>query len=51
MKKEFVRCEYCKIDILTETCKLAAYEATINGKEYTFCCQKLAQRFQQKKKK
>jgi len=51
MKKEFVKCEYCRADIPTETCKLAVYHTTINGKEYTFCCQKCAQRFQQRKKK
>jgi YHS domain-containing protein len=51
MKPKFVRCEYCKAEILSETCRLAAYTTTIDGKEYTFCCVRCAERYEQKKTK
>jgi YHS domain-containing protein len=51
MKPEFVRCEFCKTEIPSETCKLAAYSTKIEGKEYTFCCMQCAERYRQKKKK
>ena len=51
MKPEFVRCEFCKAEIPTEACRLAACRTVIDGKEYVFCCTKCAQRYQQKKKK
>jgi YHS domain-containing protein len=50
MKPEFVRCEFCKVKIPMETCKLAAYRTVIDGKEYVFCCAKCAERYQRKKK-
>jgi len=46
MKKEFIRCEFCNIPIPLETCQLATYRVTINGKEYVFCCQKCAEKYQ-----
>jgi len=49
MKKEFIRCEFCSIPIPLETCQLAAYRTIIDGKEYIFCCQKCAERYQQRK--
>ena len=51
MKPKFVRCEYCKAEIPSETCRLAAYATTIDGKEYAFCCVKCAERYEQKKAK
>ena len=51
MKPKFVRCEYCKAEIPSETCRLAAYTTTIDGKEYTFCCVRCAERYEQKKTK
>jgi YHS domain-containing protein len=51
MKPEFVRCEFCKAEVPKEACRLAAYRAVIGGKEYVFCCQKCAQRYERKKKK
>ena len=51
MKKEFIQCEFCKTEIPSEACKLAAYSTVIDGKEYLFCCQQHAQRYLQKKKK
>lgn len=51
MKKEFIRCEFCKIAIPAEPCKLAAYSATIDGEEYVFCCKQHAQRYKEKKGK
>lgn len=50
MKEEFVRCEFCKIEIPLETCQLAAYRTVIGDKEYVFCCEKCAQRYQKAKK-
>lgn len=50
MKTEFVRCEFCKIEIPSGTCKLAAHHAVVDGKEYLFCCAKCAERYKQKRK-
>jgi YHS domain-containing protein len=50
MKEEFVRCEFCKTEIPLEACQLAAYRTVIDGKRYTFCCEKCAQRYQKTKK-
>jgi YHS domain-containing protein len=51
MKKEFVQCEFCKVEIPSGTCQLASYSTVIDGKEYVFCCKSCAERYQQKKKK
>ena len=51
MKREFVRCEFCKTEIPSETCALAIYNTVIDGKQYTFCCEQCAKRYKQKKKK
>jgi YHS domain-containing protein len=50
MTPEFVRCEFCKVEIPTEACQLAAYRTVIDGKEYMFCCAQCAKRYKQKKK-
>ena len=50
MNPEFVRCELCKAEIPSETCKLAAYSTTIDGTKYLFCCEKCAERYKQKEK-
>jgi YHS domain-containing protein len=44
MKSKFVQCEYCKTEIPSESCALAALITTIDGKKYTFCCSKCAER-------
>ena len=51
MKPEFVKCEYCRTEIPSETCQFAALTTTIEGKKYTFCCVKCAERYKQKKGK
>jgi YHS domain-containing protein len=51
MKPEFVKCEYCKVEIPSETCRLAAHTATIDGKKYAFCCVRCAERYIQKRTK
>jgi YHS domain-containing protein len=52
VKPKFVRCEYCKVEILpSEACRLAAYTTTIDGKEYVFCCVRCAERYEKKKAK
>ena len=48
MKPEFIRCEFCKVEIPSETCKLAAHTTTIDGKEYTFCCVSCAKRYEKR---
>ena len=48
MKPEFIRCEFCKVEIPSETCKLAAHTTTIDGKEYTFCCVSCAERYKKR---
>jgi len=51
MNEEFVKCDYCKMAMPTEACKLAAYRTVIDGKEYLFCCQSCAQKYVKKQKK
>lgn len=51
MKPRVIRCEYCRTEILSETCKLAAFTTTIDGKEYNFCCVKCFERHEGKKEK
>ena len=51
MKPEFVKCDYCKAEIPSEACRLAAHTTVIDGKEYVFCCVKCAQRYKKKKEK
>jgi YHS domain-containing protein len=51
MKPEFVKCDYCKAEIPSEACRLAAHTTVIDGKEYVFCCAKCAQRYKKKKEK
>ncbi|MGD0027926.1 MAG: hypothetical protein ABSC91_03195 [Candidatus Bathyarchaeia archaeon] len=48
---EFVRCEFCKSEIPSETCKLAAYSTVIDGKQYLFCCKQCAEGYRENKKK
>lgn len=48
MRKKFIRCEFCSIQIPTEICQLAAYTTVIDGIEYTFCCKSCAKRYKQK---
>jgi YHS domain-containing protein len=51
MKPEFVRCEFCRMKIPMEGCRLAAHHTVIDGREYVFCCTKCADRYQRKTKK
>jgi len=51
MKEEFVRCEFCKTEIPLGACQLAAYRTVIDGKQYIFCCEICAQRYQKARKK
>jgi YHS domain-containing protein len=51
MKPEFIRCEFCKIEIPSETCKLAAHTTKIDGKEYVFCCVSCAERYKKRQAK
>jgi YHS domain-containing protein len=51
MMPEFVRCEFCKSEIPSETCKLAAYSTVVDGKQYLFCCEQCAERYRERKKK
>jgi len=53
MKPTFVKCDYCKAVISKETekCVFAIYKRIINGKEYLFCCEAHADRFEKEKKK
>jgi YHS domain-containing protein len=48
MKPEFIKCEFCKVEIPSETCQLAAHTTTIDGKEYTFCCVSCAKRYEKR---
>jgi YHS domain-containing protein len=42
MKKENTKCSCCDVETQGETCQLAAYKTTVDGKTYTFCCQPCA---------
>jgi YHS domain-containing protein len=50
MKTKFIRCDFCKTEIMAEPCEFATHTTTIDGKEYTFCCPSCAERFKQSKK-
>lgn len=47
---EFVKCEFCRTEIPSGTCKLAAYSTVIDGKPYVFCCLQCAERYKKKRK-
>ena len=47
---KFIRCEICKAKIPQEKCELAVHHRVIDGKEYTFCCEKCAQQYLRKTK-
>jgi YHS domain-containing protein len=51
MKPKFVQCEFCKSEIPSEGCTFAALTTTIDGKKYTFCCSKCAERYKKNKAK
>jgi YHS domain-containing protein len=51
MSPEFVQCGYCKARVPLEQCAFAAHRASIDGKEYVFCCAQCAEQFKAKKKK
>jgi YHS domain-containing protein len=53
MKATFVKCDYCKAGISKETekCVFAVHKRIIDGKEYLFCCEAHADRFEKEKKK
>jgi len=50
MRKEFIKCESCKMEIPSGICELAAYRTKINGREYLFCCENHAKRYLKKGK-
>jgi len=53
MKTTIVKCDLCKVDIcdVTEKCVFAIYKRVIDGKEYQFCCQSHADRFERERKR
>ena len=51
MTSEFIRCEFCKTQITCEPCEFAVHRTTVEGKEYVFCCEQCAKRFEQERKK
>jgi len=51
MKPKFVKCAYCKTEVPSDACKLAAHRTIIDGEEYIFCCARCAQQYQEKRKK
>jgi YHS domain-containing protein len=50
VKPDFVKCEFCRVKLPEKVCELSAYRRVIDGREYFFCCQKCAERYQQKQK-
>jgi len=51
MKPKFIQCELCKSEIPSEGCTFAALTTIIDGKKYTFCCSKCAERYKKNKAK
>lgn len=53
MKTQFIKCDYCKIDICDDAgkCALAVHKRVIDGKEYLFCCENHANRFEKENRK
>lgn len=49
MTPEFVRCDYCRAEVPSAGCQLAAYSTVIEGKQYIFCCQQCAERYKKGK--
>ena len=43
--KTFIKCSLCDVDI-DDVCKFAVYKKVIDGEEYLFCCEKLANEYQ-----
>ncbi|MEM2942112.1 MAG: transcriptional regulator [Candidatus Bathyarchaeia archaeon] len=41
------RCSLCNVLIEDEVCQFAAYKKIVNGKEYVFCCQSCASKFEE----
>ncbi len=53
MKATFVKCDYCQECISKEApkCVFAIHKRIIDGKEYQFCCEAHADRFEKESKK
>jgi len=53
MKPVFIKCDYCRADIRDETgkCVFAICRRVIDGREYSFCCEAHADRFEREKKR
>jgi len=51
MNPEFVQCSYCKAKVPQKQCDFAAQRASVDGKEYIFCCAQCAKQFQLRRKK
>jgi len=51
MTPEFVRCDFCKSEIPAEACKFATHGKIIDGKQFVFCCQQCAKRYENEKRK
>jgi len=48
--KNFLKCELCNAEISEEKCVFAIYKRTVDGKEHYFCCEKHANKFEEKEK-
>lgn len=53
MKTEFIKCELCNVEIRDDKgkCAFATHKRVIDGKEYYFCCEAHADRFEKSKRK
>ena len=47
----FIKCGTCDGEISEEKCVFAIYKKNIDGKEYSFCCNRCADEFEKKQKK
>ncbi|MEM3421403.1 MAG: hypothetical protein QW835_07340 [Candidatus Hadarchaeum sp.] len=46
--KNFIKCELCQAEIQGKKCVFAVHKRVIGGKEYFFCCESHAKRFEKK---
>ncbi len=52
MNATVIKCDLCKTDICgdSKVCVFAVHKRVIDGKEYHFCCEAHADRFEREKK-
>jgi hypothetical protein len=47
---DFTRCEQCNMKMAGGKCAFAAHVRVIDGEEHAFCCEKVAERYEKKRR-